>query len=459
MKNVLRRNINVLLIVFIVLFAVLIGYLWYVTSTYGERWFVTPYNPRIQNMQTTVDAGDIYDRAGRALLYTKGGEREYISDSGRRAATAHIVGDGFGLTYGAQTNFAKYLYGFDKNAFDRIEDLVSGNERHGNDIVLTIDAKLSETALNALGEYDGAIVVMNYETGEILASVSAPTFDPKDMSLFLEGGGESELVNRAFVGMYPPGSTFKLITAAAMIRNDLTGFTTNCEGSTLIDSRVITCWDEHGDIDLSGAISHSCNVYFAKAAGLLGTRSINEEAQAFLFNKELLFDDVIMGNSVYEQTSNKTDVAWSAIGQYHDLVSPLHACMIASAIANDGVMMEPKLLKEVVDGDSVKYVSTPAVAATPMSDTQLLTQMMIECVQSGTGRGAAIDGYTIAGKTGTAEIAGDEENAEHAWFVGFVVDDNHPIAIAVILERAGSGASFAAPAARKVLLAALDAGY
>jgi peptidoglycan glycosyltransferase len=459
MKNVLRRNINVLLIVFIVLFTALIGYLWYVTATFGERWFVTPYNPRIQNMQTTVDAGDIYDRAGRELLYTSGESRKYISDKDRRAAVSHIVGDGFGLTYGAQTNFAKYLYGFDKNTLKRIEDLVSGNERQGNDIVLTIDAKLSEVAYDALDGNRGAVVVMNYKTGEILASVSSPTFDPNDMSLFLEGGGESELVNRAFVGLYPPGSIFKLITAAAMIENDMTGFTTHCDGSIVIDGQEIGCWDEHGDIDFEGAIAHSCNVYFAQATQELSARKINETAQAFLFNKQLLFDDVIMGTSVYEMSGDEVNVAWSAIGQYHDLITPLHACMIAGAIANDGVMMEPKLLKEVVDKDAVTYVFTPAVAARPSSDTVMLKQMMIACVQSGTGRKAAIDGYVIAGKTGTAEITGDEENAEHAWFVGFVDDEEHPIAIAVIMERAGSGASKAAPAARKVLDAALDIGY
>ncbi|MBT3319588.1 MAG: hypothetical protein HN948_07065 [Clostridia bacterium] len=459
MKNVLRRNINVLLVVFIILFVALIGYLWFVTSTYGERWFVTPYNPRIQNMQTTVNAGDIYDRAGRALLYTKGGEREYISDKGRRTAVSHIVGDGFGLTYGAQTNFAKYLYGFDKNAFSRIEDLVSGNERQGSDIVLTIDAKLSEAALDALGDNRGAIVVMNYETGEILASVSSPNFDPKDMSLFLDGGGESELVNRAFVGLYPPGSIFKLVTAAAMIENDLTDFTANCEGSVVIGGQEIACWDVHGDIDLAGAISHSCNVYFAKAADVVGVREINETAQAFLFNKQLLTGDVIMGTSVYEMTTDETNAAWSAIGQYHDLITPLHACMIAAGIANDGVMMAPKLLLEVVDGETVTYTLKPTTAATPMDDTSLLKQMMLDCVQNGTGSNAAIDGYIIGGKTGTAEIAGDEENAEHAWFIGFVQDEQHPIAIAVIIERAGSGGSNAAPAARKVLAAALDIGY
>ncbi len=458
-NNSLRRNISALLLVFIVLFSGLIIYLGYVVFMYGERWFVTPYNPRIQNMKTTIDAGDILDREGLPLLYTDDDEREYIDDKDIRLSVAHIIGDGYGLTYGAQTFFAKYLFGFDKGSIERISDLLSGKERQGSDIVLTINAKLCETARDALGESDGAVVVMDYKTGEILASVSKPSFDPSDMSMFLEGGGESELVNRAFAGLYPPGSTFKLITAAALIENDMADFKTNCQGSADINGEKIACLGEHGDIDLQGAIEHSCNTYFAEASQLLGAVAIEKEANKFLFNKELLFDDVVMGESVFEAAKNDGDTAWSAIGQYHDLVTPLHACMIAGCIANDGVMMEPKLLLEVSGSSGASHKLSPVVAAKPMKDTKKLKQMMISVVQSGTGTGAAVEGYTVGGKTGTAEVFGENENADHAWFVGFVDDDEHPLAVAVIMEKTGSGGKNAAPAAKKVLEKAIKLGY
>lgn len=458
-KNSLRKNISALLVVFIVLFSGLIVYLGYVVFMYGERWFVTPYNPRIQNMKTTVEAGDILDREGLPLLYTDDGQREYIDDKGIRKSVAHIIGDGYGLTYGAQTFFAKYLFGFDKGSIERIQDLLSGKEREGSDIILTINANLCEQAGDALGESDGAVVVMNYETGEILASISKPSFDPVDMSMFLEGGGESELVNRAFAGLYPPGSTFKLITAAAMIENGMEDFEVTCEGSANIGGEQIVCLDEHGDVDLEDAIEHSCNTYFAEASVLLGSRAIETQANKFLFNKELLFDDVVMGKSVFEAANSDVNGAWAAIGQYHDLITPLHACMIAGCIANDGVMMEPKLLFEVSDDTRTNYELSPKAAATPMDDTEQLRQMMKSVVQSGTGTGAAIDGYTVGGKTGTAEIFGEEENAAHAWFVGFVDDKDHPLAIAVIMEKAGSGGANAAPAAKKVLKKAIELGY
>ena len=458
-KNVLKKNIRALLVVFVAMFALLVGYLGYVNVAYGEKWFATAYNPRIQSMKTTIEAGDILDRTGRKLLYTDDGERKYIDGKDMRMALAHVIGDEYGLSYGAQTMYAKYLYGFDKDTITQIVDLLSGVERTGSDVKLTIDADLCETAMDALGEFDGAVVVMNYKTGEILASVSAPSFDPEDMSLFLEGGGDSELVNRATSGLYPPGSTFKLITASALMENALSDFTTTCSGSTTINGQEIACTKEHGDIDLEGAIEHSCNVYFAEAAVKLGSDALAAEAEKFLFNKKFSFSDVPMGASVFERSGSDVNLALSAIGQYHDLVTPLHACMIAACIANDGVMMEPKLLMSVSNSSAATYTFQPGVAATPMRDTDALKEMMVSVVKSGTGTKAAIKGYTVAGKTGTAEIGGEEESTAHAWFVGFIEDDDHPLAIAVILEKAGSGGSNAAPVAGKVLKTALDLGY
>ena len=461
MKNVLRRNITTLLVVFIIMFVGLIAYLGYAVSTYGERWFATVYNPRIQNMKTTIDVGDIVDRTGRELVYTDtNGEREYVDDTGMRIAAAHIVGDEYGLSYGAQTMYAKYLYGLDKDTFTRVEDLLTGAERTGSDVVLTVDAALCETAMDALDGNDGSVVVMDYTTGEILASVSSPSFDPNDMTLFLEGGGESELVNRAFSGLYPPGSIFKLVTAAALIENDMADFETTCTGSTVVNGKEIACTGEHGHVDLAGAIEHSCNVYFAQAAKALGGRALKAESESLLFNTSFLFGDIVMEDSVFETAGNDVDTAWSAIGQYHDLITPLHACMIAGCIANDGMMMEPKLLLSVEDGGTETYAAEPKVIARPMSDTDTLKEMMISVVKSGTGTKAQIKGVTVGGKTGTAEIdTGEDENAAHAWFVGFIDDSDHPLCIAVIMEKAGSGGKNAAPAAGKVLEKALDLGY
>jgi peptidoglycan glycosyltransferase len=191
MKNLLRRNIRILLFVFVFMFAGLIAYLAYAEGAYGERWFASPYNPRIQELKA-----DILDRTGLTLVHTENGETRYAEDKGMRQAVAHVVGDEYGFAYGAQTMYSTYLYGFDKDTIGKIEDLISGSETAGGNVTLTVDAALCETALSAMGDNKGAVVVMNYETGEILASTSSPTFDPSDMSEFENGGGESELSTR-----------------------------------------------------------------------------------------------------------------------------------------------------------------------------------------------------------------------------------------------------------------------
>ncbi len=456
MKNVLRRNIRILLFVFTFMFAGLIVYLAYAEAAYGERWFATPYNPRIQNLKA-----DILDRTGLTLVHSEDGDTVYVDDKGMRRATAHIVGDEYGFSYGAQTMYSTYLYGFDKDTMGKIADLISGEESTGSNVTLTIDAVLSETALKAMDDHYGAVVVMNYKTGEILASVSSPTFDPSNMEQFMEGGGDSELVNRAFSGQYPPGSIFKLVTASALIENGLDDFTTHCNGSAEISGKKIACTGEHGDVDLKKAIAKSCNTYFAEAAQELGANALLAEADKFMFNNSMTFNDIMMGKSAFDKPAGSIDTAWSSIGQYHDLITPLHACMMAGSIANDGVMMEPKLLLSVSGGASTGYTFTPKAAAQPIDSAiaEDLTEMMIECVKSGTGKKAAIKGYVVAGKTGTAEVAGEEGNASHAWFVGFIDDEEHPLCIAVVLERAGSGGSNAAPVAKTVLQKALDLGY
>lgn len=456
-KNALRRNIAALLVVFVLMFTGLIVYLGYVNVVYGERWFATPYNPRIQNLKTTVKAGDILDRTGRKLVYTDGDKRRYIKGENLRKSIAHITGDEYGLSYGAQIMYSKYLYG-GGDTITRIAQLLTGEQRKGSDVKLTIDAKLCEAALSALGKSDGAVVVMNYETGEILASVSKPSFDPADMDKFKEGGGTSELVNRAFSGLYAPGSIFKIVTAAAMTEYGYEGFITMCGGSTVIDGNRIACTGEHGSVDLKEAITYSCNVYFAEAAEKLGG-SLKAEAEKFLFNRPLAFGEIVIKSSVFEG-GNKTDAAWAAIGQHHDLITPLHACMIAATIANDGVMMEPKLLMSVSGSGVSTYRADFGAAAKPLDDTEALKNMMLSAIKSGTGKKAAIKGRKVAGKTGTAQVdIGNGETADNAWFIGFIDEEEHPLAIAVVMEEAGSGGSKAAPAAQKVLKKALDIGY
>lgn len=182
-----------------------------------------------------------------------------------------------------------------------------------------------------------------------------------------------------------------------------------------------------------------------------------QEASKFGFNKEWNFSDINLYRSNFEVSEEEGDVAWAGIGQYNDLITPMHAAMIAGAIANDGVMMEPKLLKSVDFNGYTQFNYTPAKAGqvTDAATARTIKKYMMEVVKSGTGTSAAVKGTTMYGKTGTAEFVEDGEVKNHSWFAGFIEDSAHPYAIAVIFEGAGYGSRYAAPMAGKVMARAI----
>lgn len=468
--NVQKRNIRIMLTTFLALFAVLTVYLAFSVLTYGERWSANPYNPRIASQKSQVKAGDILDRNGVTLATTDAdGERVYSSDTQTRKALSSVVGDSSGMTTsGAETFMANYLLGFNDNVIERFYQEITGAKREGSDVELTVDSALSTYAYNLLGSYRGAAVVMNYETGEILASVSAPGYDPNDMDQYKDdqNNEDSPLVNRATMGRYTPGSVFKIITAAAALENypDALTRTYTCTGELPVGDTVITDanGEVHGELDLKEAFTVSCNNTFATIGMDLGADKIKSEAEKFGFNKNFLFPELVLYSSSYKTSTKKSDVGWSAVGQYKDLVTPLHMCMITAAVANDGVMMEPKLLKNLVNVRGYDYQElTPSEYSQPLSakNARTLQDMMVSVVQSGTGTRARVSGWTVGGKTGTAQVSESEEISPNAWFVGFVEDKDHPLCIAVVLENAGSGGTKAAPIAGNILKKAKELGY
>lgn len=495
-----RQNIKGMLVIFCALFLVLCIYLVYIIGAYGTRWFSSPYNSRLNDQKNRVIAGDILDRTGKKLATTDSdGDRVYIDDSSVRHATAHSVGDNYGQTFGAENFYSKYLLGFDQSIFERIAQAVSGKPGYGSDVTLTIDAALCDTAYDAMGDYRGAVVVMNYKTGEILASVSQPTFDPKYVAEYLNGDRDldsSAMVNRVTSGRYTPGSVFKIVTAIAAIRYlpGVTERTFTCDGPLCFDAKsgrylpdvhitaeediaaseenepgmsgeylVVRDYNDeyHGEIDLKTAFAKSCNHVFAQLAMEVGADRLKRVAKELGVGDDFLFDDIVTAASSLDKADTEVDLAWSGVGQFTDIMTPLHMCMIAAGVANDGVMVEPKLLKSITNSLGVSTfelkTETYRKAMSPTEAAQL-TEFMIGTVKSGTGRSAAVSGVTVAGKTGTAEVSSGED-APNAWFVGFVDEDEHPLAVCVVLEKGGSGGSNAAPVAAKVLKKAIALGY
>ncbi len=445
-----RKYAKIAMYVFIGMFACLIVYLGYSVISFGDQWYNTPYNPRIQNSLQNTDAGKISDRNGVELAYTKDNERHYAESKTVRRAMSHTVGDTHGMTVGAESVFAKYLYGINKDLMERWGAVLSGATDKGSDITLTADSALSSFIYKNMDGRDGSCVVINYKTGEILASVSLPAFDPETVTE--EEPQDTSLVDRALMGRYPPGSLMKIVTATAAVEQGIDiGY--NCSGEDYIGGQKVTCVKAHGAITLESALSESCNCYFAHVSEEIGGSRLKNKAESFGFNKTFNFADIALYKSSFEVSPEKGDVAWAGIGQYKDLVTPLHAAMIAGAIGNDGVMMTPRLLLGAVSGAYSTYEmrSKPYLTVTDEDTADIIEDYMRSAVSSGTGTSAAVRGMDICGKTGTAEYTGEDgEIHDHSWFAGYIADEKTPYALAVIFEGAGYGSRHAAPMAGKI---------
>ena len=452
---------------FAAMFVLLVGYLSYSVYFYGESWFTNSHNTRLQTVKKSVIPGSILDRNGVVLAGADAtGNRVYATDYADRLAYSHIVGDTAGMCpSGADTLFASHLLGFRSGVTDRLAAALQGEKRTGDNVYLTMDARLQRYAAALLDGHRGSIVLMNYETGAVYTLYSAPTFDPENIQSALDenAGG---FLQRATQGQYAPGSTFKIITAAAALNADAAGYMSykfTCTGRYETQAGTqnpVTCPSAHGALDLPSAFAVSCNCYFANLGVTLGEDALKNTANQLCFSNEFSFDDIILYQSTLGDAETLDHLGWMAIGQHKDVVTPMHMAMITSAIANGGDMMRPFTLEKTVTYSGVaqtpsapaKYrtVLSPAIAAN-------LKTMMQNVVSWGTGTRAQIDGYTVCGKTGTAEVSSNNSILPHAWFTGFLQEK--PVCITVIVENSGSGGTVAAPIARQMLQKYLELGY
>lgn len=446
----------------------MIVYFCYSVYFYGGRWVASSHNPRISSQKQNVVMGAVTDRDGTVLAYTDdSGQRRYNSSRDTRLAVSQVVGDSGGkVSTGVDTFHAQYLLGFKSSIFERLYDAFTETSQHGDDVQLTISERLSRYISEQFPSGKrGAVVVLNYKTSEILAMVSMPQFDPTDVDSALADESAGALINRATQGLYPPGSTFKIITMASALTNlpDLEDFAFDCTGYYPVGNYSVTEKSAHGAQTLSDAFVHSCNTTFAALSQDLGYEMLGETAEKFGFNENFMFGDLIVYNSSYPiDDLSAEDLAWSSIGQGRVLATPMHMALIAAAIANGGVMNEPRLLKTIVTAQGgTRSQPTHAEGWRVVSEgvASRIEKDMIKVVKSGTGTRAALDnGYVVAGKTGSAEVSDDKSIESHAWFVGYITNDNAPYAICVLVENGGNGGSVAAPLARKTLQKAINLG-
>ncbi len=364
----------------------------------------------------------------------------------------------------------------------RVQDLFTGRQPQGSSVELTIDPVLQQAAHDALGSQRGAVVALDPATGRILALVSTPGFDPNALAThdtkvandayqaLLSADGDP-LVNKAVTTRYPPGSTFKLVTAAAALESGRYAADTSIPAPDVLDlpqssSQLHNYGNERcsptGSQTLADALRISCNTAFAQLGLDLGADALRTQAEKFGFDDSSLQVPVTVSASVFG-TPDVPHTALSAMGQADVQATPLQMAMISAAIANGGRLMTPYLVQTVRTTDlDVVSDSKPTELSQPVSPNTAATlrDMMIGVVDSGTGTAARIPGVAVAGKTGTAQTT--DTAAPHAWFTGFAPADQPKVAVAVVVEHGGNlgseatGGAVAAPIARAVMQAALS---
>ncbi|URN12649.1 penicillin-binding protein 2 [Streptomyces radiopugnans] len=371
----------------------------------------------------------------------------------------------------------------DRLFFNRTIDMFTGKDQKGGNVVTTLDADVQKAGFEAMGDKKGAAVAINPETGAILGLVSTPSYDPSSFAgnsskdakawsrLQKENNEDEPMLNRALRQTYPPGSTFKVVTAAAALESgmyDIDEKTDTPDPYRLPQSTTDLGNDGNHPCEnasLRVAMQWSCNTVFAKISDELGNEKMIEYSERFGFNQEH-FVPVRAVESVYPE-DNRPQNAMVGIGQASNRATPLQMAMVAAAVANDGKMMEPYMMDQlvapslnVVEEHKPRELGEVASA----ENAQKLQQMMETVVEKGTGTPAQIDGVTVGGKTGTAQHGENNEKNPYAWFISYAKtsDGSTPIAVAVVIESADvlrddiAGSKLAAPVAKAMMEAALD---
>ena len=461
----LRHNMRLIGLLVVILFIGLAAWFAMTVYTQGSIWASDVHNTRLAASNTL--RGDITDRHGNLLATTaEDGSRQYTQNTAARRALSQTVGDIAGMSgVGVETFYSSELMDISTSLLDRLNELFHGAEHFGSSIQLTIDGRLQAYISAQFPQgYSGAVCVINYRTGEILAMVSKPDYDPYDiMSRSNAQVEDTAFLNRCLQGRYTPGSVFKIVTLASALTADpnVIGQSFNCAGTWDYETGRIVCAGNtaHGTLDLKTAFMKSCNVTFGKLAYQLGVERLKNTAELFGFNENFKFGDFVVYNSSFPKSPSMSGLVWAGIGQSEILVTPLHMAMIAATVANRGVMMKPMLVKRITNSlGAVVSAGQPTAYRQVLAESVAgqIAEYMYETVQSGTATRAKIKNYTVCGKTGSAEISDNKEVETNAWFTGFLYDDAHPYAIAVVIEGGGAGARMPSELAAKSLKKAME---
>ncbi|HPZ08474.1 MAG TPA: penicillin-binding transpeptidase domain-containing protein [Candidatus Eremiobacteraeota bacterium] len=452
-KNTINQNIIKLFHIFVILFLLLI-----IMNTYWAFWrekelLNMTQNPR--NRENLDLRGGILSMTGEYLAKTVKKKRVYPEGE----VISHITGyldpimGKSGLENSCDEILRSHPFPF---TLEGLKERWNDGQSRGYDIYLTLDIKLTRIAYEALGNHRGAIVAISPQTGEILIMVSKPGFDTNNLYKNWENykkDPSSPLLDRTVQGSYIPGSIFKVLILASALEEGIIKEkdTFHCPGYIDVEGHRFNCGYVHGHQDLRRALANSCNVAFATIGLKMGRENLLKYFKKFFGNNYDISLPVIHSKLTEENLPGNKLLAQSSFGQGEVLLTPFEACLMTCVIANKGKMMYPYLIKEIKDSKKrlIKERKPEIMSNCISTETaEIVSSIMESVVEEGTGYRAKIEGIRVAGKTGTAEHPGGENNA---WFVGFAPAENPKIAVAVIIEEGGAGGEAAAPVAGKVM--------
>ncbi len=421
------------------------------------------YNTHQQLLKKQNIRGTIYSADGKELAKTvtdeKGEEsREYPYAN----EFAHIIGFSTNGKSGIESMANYYLINSNESLSNKAAAYSNEEKFNGDNVYTTLNTSIQETAYEALSAHKGAIIVSEVKTGKVLAMVSKPDFDPNEIQKIwadiTNDEDNTQLLNRVTQGIYPPGSTFKIVTALEYYRQNgdaYKDYRFSCNGKFTYGDETINCYhgENHGSLDFATSFAKSCNSSFANIAIGLDKESFSKTLKDLLFKKDLPWDMSYSTSVAYcAPDLSDGDTMQLGIGQGTTTVTPLHMNLITNAIANDGVLMKPQILDRVVsaDGKVVESFKTEQYKRLMTADeAEFLTGIMEGVVQKGTATKLKGLSYTAAGKTGSAEFK-DSTSDSHAWFTGFAPLENPEISVTIIVENAGSGGEYAVPIAKRI---------
>lgn len=460
-----RRSIFSVIYIFLGLFVLVMGYFTYFLLAKSGEIINSTYNQRHDVLAERVIRGKIlaqdYSVLAETLVNEDGTEiRKYPYND----VFVHVVGRYNKGRTGLEETENIQLLTSDTHSVENIYNEMVGDKNLGDNVITTLDTKLQQVAYEGLGDNRGAVVVMEPSTGKILAMVSKPAYDPNEIDQIWEEllkeeekETKSPLLNRATQWPYPPGSTFKILTALGFIRENpnYLDYNYDCDGKIDYDGMVIHCYNNnaHGKVDLKKSFVKSCNTSFASIGKDLDITKFRSLVEGFLFNKPLPIN-ITSSSSSFELKAGNAGVKetmQTAIGQGKTLITPLHNAMITSAVASGGKMMKPYLVDHIesASGRIIKRYR-PELISKPMTleEADYLAKLMRAVVTDGTGRDLKEIKVKAAGKTGSADQGAGKP--AHAWFVGYAPYSNPKIAVSVIVESKGTGSEYAVPIARKI---------